>query len=202
MEDFTTLRQTFQHNDWMIKVDLESAFHHIQVEQEFRPFLGFHLNGHFYQYKTMCFGRDDQDKIHCLLRRSDIPLIEQRRSGVLKDRNNSNTQAVWLEDIRKEISARFHLNSAILVLGDRFKQRFDTHDRAEKNKDDKSDRKMEQDCSDDDECEGKRTGKLHRSIKLLEALDTKRWPSYEEAEQGQTVYRFEQELEWQSLPEQ
>jgi hypothetical protein len=56
------------------------------------------------------------------------------------------------------------------------------HDRAKKNKDDKSNKKMEQDCPKDYEREGKRTGKLHRSIKLLEALDTKRWPSYEEAE--------------------
>ncbi|KAA6377834.1 MAG: hypothetical protein EZS28_026639, partial [Streblomastix strix] len=79
---------------------------------------------------------------------------------------------------------------------------FDTQDRAEKNKDDRGNKKMEQDCPKDDECEGKRTGKLHRSIKLLEALDTKRWPSYEEAEQGQTVCCFEQGLEQQSLLEQ
>ncbi|KAA6394937.1 MAG: hypothetical protein EZS28_009532 [Streblomastix strix] len=146
--------------------------------------------------------REDQDKMHCFLRRSDIPLIEQRRSGMLKDRNNSNTLAVLLEDIRKEICARLHLNPAVLELGDRLKQRFDTHDRTEKNKDDKSNKKMEQHCLKDDECEGKRTGKLHRSIKLLEALDTKRWPSYEEAEQGQTVCRFELGLEQQSLLEQ
>ncbi|KAA6372855.1 MAG: hypothetical protein EZS28_031619, partial [Streblomastix strix] len=195
MEDITTLRQTLQPNDWMIKVDLESAFHHIQVDKEFRPFLGFHLNGHFYQYKAMCFGVKHAPLVF-------YKTLRPRRSGMLKDRNNSNTQAVWLEDIRKEISARFHLNPAVLGLGDRFKQRFDTHDRAEKNKDDKSNKKMGQDCPKDDEREGKRTGKLNRSIKLLEALDTKRWPSYEEAEQGQTVCRFEQGLEQQSLLEQ
>jgi hypothetical protein len=31
MEDITTLRQTLQIKDWMIKIDLESAFHHIPV---------------------------------------------------------------------------------------------------------------------------------------------------------------------------
>ncbi|KAA6354950.1 MAG: hypothetical protein EZS28_049524 [Streblomastix strix] len=59
-------------------------------------------------------------------------------------------------------------------------------DRVEKNINEKSDKKMEQRCLGDDECEGKRTGMLYKSVKLFEALDAKRWPSYEEAEQGQT----------------
>ncbi|KAA6380866.1 MAG: hypothetical protein EZS28_023605, partial [Streblomastix strix] len=40
----------------MVKIDLESAFHHIQVDQDFRPFLGFTFNHKYYQYKAMCFG--------------------------------------------------------------------------------------------------------------------------------------------------
>ncbi|KAA6364418.1 MAG: hypothetical protein EZS28_040056, partial [Streblomastix strix] len=111
---------------------------------------------------------------------------QQRRSGMLKDRNNSNTQAVWLEDIRKEISAKFPLNP--IVLGE------------EQN--DKSDKKLELDCLEDDEFESMRIGKLHRSIKLLQAVDTKMWPSYEEAEQGQIVCLFKKTLEQQSLLEQ
>ncbi|KAA6402347.1 MAG: hypothetical protein EZS28_002128 [Streblomastix strix] len=38
------------------KIDLESAFHHIQVDQDFRPFLGFTFNHKYYQNKAMCFG--------------------------------------------------------------------------------------------------------------------------------------------------
>ncbi|KAA6399818.1 MAG: putative Transposon Ty3-I Gag-Pol polyprotein [Streblomastix strix] len=40
----------------MVKIDLESAFHHIQVDKEFRPFLGFNINNRFYRYKAMRFG--------------------------------------------------------------------------------------------------------------------------------------------------
>ncbi|KAA6387413.1 MAG: hypothetical protein EZS28_017061 [Streblomastix strix] len=222
IEDITTLRQTLKRNDWMIKVDLGSAFNHIQIDKEFGTFLGFHFNNHFYQNKAMCFGakhaplvfyrtlrpvmqlisREELNKTHCLQRRSDIPLIEQGRPGGLKDRNNSNTLAVWLEDTKKEFGTGFLLNPAVLRLGDQLEQRFDTHDRAEKNTDDKSHKNMEQDCPENDKCEGSRTDELHRSDKLLDDRDTKRWSSYKKAEQGQTVCRFEQGLEQQSLLEQ
>ncbi|KAA6357973.1 MAG: hypothetical protein EZS28_046500 [Streblomastix strix] len=56
MEDIQSLRLLLQPKDWMIKIDLESAFHHIQVDTEFRPFLGFTFNYKFYQSQAMCFG--------------------------------------------------------------------------------------------------------------------------------------------------
>ncbi|KAA6368367.1 MAG: hypothetical protein EZS28_036108 [Streblomastix strix] len=40
----------------MGKIDQKSAYVHIQVYKEFRPFLGFTFNNRFYQYKAMCFG--------------------------------------------------------------------------------------------------------------------------------------------------
>jgi hypothetical protein len=40
----------------MIKIDLESAFHHIKVDPEFQSFLGFTHNNKFYKYIAMCFG--------------------------------------------------------------------------------------------------------------------------------------------------
>ncbi|KAA6367189.1 MAG: putative reverse transcriptase, partial [Streblomastix strix] len=56
MEDMMTLRQIIQSKDFMIKIDLEMAFHHIPVDPAFRPFLGFHHNNRFFRYKAMCFG--------------------------------------------------------------------------------------------------------------------------------------------------
>ncbi|KAA6366112.1 MAG: putative reverse transcriptase, partial [Streblomastix strix] len=56
MEDMMTLRQIIQNTDFMIKIDLEMAFHHIPVDPAFRPFLGFHHNNRFFRYKAMCFG--------------------------------------------------------------------------------------------------------------------------------------------------
>ncbi|KAA6359387.1 MAG: putative reverse transcriptase, partial [Streblomastix strix] len=56
MEDIQSLRLLLQPKDFMIRIDLESAFHHIQVDTEFRPFLGFTFNNKFYQYRAMCFG--------------------------------------------------------------------------------------------------------------------------------------------------
>ncbi|KAA6322723.1 MAG: putative reverse transcriptase, partial [Streblomastix strix] len=56
MEDVSNLRLILQPKDWMIKIDLESAFHHIQVDKELRPFLGFSFNQKYFLYKAMCFG--------------------------------------------------------------------------------------------------------------------------------------------------
>ncbi|KAA6361671.1 MAG: putative reverse transcriptase [Streblomastix strix] len=56
MEDVSNLRSILQPKDQMIKIDLESAFHHIQVVKELRPFLGFSFNQKYFLYKAMCFG--------------------------------------------------------------------------------------------------------------------------------------------------
>ncbi|KAA6360637.1 MAG: putative reverse transcriptase, partial [Streblomastix strix] len=56
MEDVSNLRSILYPKDQMIKIDLESAFHHIQVDKELRPFLGFSFNQKYFLYKAMCFG--------------------------------------------------------------------------------------------------------------------------------------------------
>ncbi|KAA6392570.1 MAG: putative reverse transcriptase, partial [Streblomastix strix] len=56
MEDIQSLQQLLQPKDFMVKIDLESAFHHIQVDSDFKPFLGFTFNHKYYQYKAKCFG--------------------------------------------------------------------------------------------------------------------------------------------------
>ncbi|KAA6397704.1 MAG: putative Transposon Ty3-I Gag-Pol polyprotein, partial [Streblomastix strix] len=40
----------------MLKIDLESAFYHIIVDKDFRPYLGFTHQNRYYQYRAMCFG--------------------------------------------------------------------------------------------------------------------------------------------------
>lgn len=35
---------------------MESAFHHVLVNQELKPYLGFMTNGRFFTYIAMCFG--------------------------------------------------------------------------------------------------------------------------------------------------
>ncbi|KAA6396106.1 MAG: putative reverse transcriptase [Streblomastix strix] len=56
MEDVSNLRSILQPKDWMIKIDLESAFHHIQVDKELSPLIGFSFNQKYFLYKEMCFG--------------------------------------------------------------------------------------------------------------------------------------------------
>ncbi|KAA6377486.1 MAG: hypothetical protein EZS28_026990, partial [Streblomastix strix] len=56
MEDINTLRELMQKGDQMFKIDLESAFHHIPVDPQFQPFLGFTHKGKFFKYVAMCFG--------------------------------------------------------------------------------------------------------------------------------------------------
>ncbi|KAA6401466.1 MAG: hypothetical protein EZS28_003000 [Streblomastix strix] len=56
MEDMHTLTEMLKYEDWMLKIDLESAFHHIIVDKDFRPYLVFTHQKRYYQYRAMCFG--------------------------------------------------------------------------------------------------------------------------------------------------
>ncbi|KAA6361793.1 MAG: putative reverse transcriptase, partial [Streblomastix strix] len=56
MEDVTTLRELIKEKDWAIKIDLQSAFHHIPVNENLKRYLGFQFQERFYQYRAMCFG--------------------------------------------------------------------------------------------------------------------------------------------------
>ncbi|KAA6387988.1 MAG: hypothetical protein EZS28_016485 [Streblomastix strix] len=55
MEDIQSLQQLLQPRDFMVKIDLEFINHHIQVDQDIRPFLGLTFNHKYQQYKAIYF---------------------------------------------------------------------------------------------------------------------------------------------------
>jgi hypothetical protein len=42
--------------DWATSLDIKSAFNHMRVSEEFRPFLCFEHRGKYYKYNSMPFG--------------------------------------------------------------------------------------------------------------------------------------------------
>ena len=56
MEGPETVQATMQPNDWMTSLDLKSAFNHLVVAPEMRPFLCFVHKGKCYCYRAMPFG--------------------------------------------------------------------------------------------------------------------------------------------------
>ncbi|KAA6398552.1 MAG: hypothetical protein EZS28_005914, partial [Streblomastix strix] len=56
MNDIQTQRQLARHQDWAIKIDLESAYNHVLVSSNLFKYLGFQFKDKFYIYRVMCFG--------------------------------------------------------------------------------------------------------------------------------------------------
>jgi hypothetical protein len=56
MEDIHVLRELMKQNDWMIKIDIESAYHHVPVNPNLRDFLGFKFKERSFRYVAMPFG--------------------------------------------------------------------------------------------------------------------------------------------------
>ncbi|KAA6358817.1 MAG: hypothetical protein EZS28_045656, partial [Streblomastix strix] len=68
-EDFQSLQSNLRHKNWMIKIDLESAFHNIQVVNEQRPFLCFCFNQKYFLCVSMCFEKISINKSFLELKR-------------------------------------------------------------------------------------------------------------------------------------
>ena len=56
MEGVETVQMLMRKGDWATSIDLKSAFNHLQVSMQMRPFLAFQYEGQHYRYKAMPFG--------------------------------------------------------------------------------------------------------------------------------------------------
>jgi ribonuclease HI len=56
LESVETVIGLAARGDWATKIDLKSAYSHVTVQREFRPYLGFQYQGRLYRYRTMPFG--------------------------------------------------------------------------------------------------------------------------------------------------
>lgn len=55
-EDLSKLHEVLQEDDWMIKTDMKSGFHHIDMSEESWPYLGFEWRGVKYVFTQLPFG--------------------------------------------------------------------------------------------------------------------------------------------------
>jgi hypothetical protein len=56
MEDIHVLRELQKPFDWMIKIDIENAYHHVTVNNNLKNYLGFKFKDKTYRYIGMPFG--------------------------------------------------------------------------------------------------------------------------------------------------
>jgi ribonuclease HI len=56
MESIESTLMLAKRGDWATKIDLKSAYSHVPVQLEFRPYLGFQYQSRLYRYRTMPFG--------------------------------------------------------------------------------------------------------------------------------------------------
>lgn len=69
MEGLRTVRALLRPNDFMVKIDLEDAFHHIPMHPEAQPYFRFQWGSQVFQWQCMPFGYRDAPRIFTRLMR-------------------------------------------------------------------------------------------------------------------------------------
>jgi ribonuclease HI len=77
METIQTVFELTQDNDWATTLDIKSAYSHVVVQRELRPFLAFEFEGRFYRYRTVPFGLKTAPRIFTKLMRPVAAWIRQ-----------------------------------------------------------------------------------------------------------------------------
>ena len=55
-ETITTATEVVQRDDLMFTIDLESAYHHVDIHPDSSQYLGFAWQGHYYEFRSLPFG--------------------------------------------------------------------------------------------------------------------------------------------------
>ena len=71
MEGLKSLRDVIRPNDWMTRLDLQDAFHHIPLHPQARPFFRFRWGELLYEWLAMPFGYRDAPRVFTRLMRND-----------------------------------------------------------------------------------------------------------------------------------
>ena len=56
METLETIRTSLQQGEWVTSIDFKDAYFHIPIQEQFRKYLRFHVQGQTYQFKALPFG--------------------------------------------------------------------------------------------------------------------------------------------------
>ena len=99
-EDLRVVMMLFEPSEWMFSFDLKSGYHHIDVAQKHRKYLGFSWEGNVYRFVVLPFGLSSAPYVFTKMMR---PLVRLWRSKGLK-------AVVYLDDgicaLQNEIEAR------------------------------------------------------------------------------------------------
>ena len=80
-EDLRVVMMLFDPGEWMFSFDLKSGYHHIDVAQKHRKYLGLSWEGVLYSFVVMPFGLSSTPYVFNKMMR---PLVKLRRSKGLK----------------------------------------------------------------------------------------------------------------------
>ena len=67
METVQSIRNSFQTGEWCTQIDIKDAYLHIPVQQRFRKYLRFTVDGVVYEFKTLPFGLNVAPRIFTLI---------------------------------------------------------------------------------------------------------------------------------------
>ncbi|KAA6389941.1 MAG: hypothetical protein EZS28_014530 [Streblomastix strix] len=176
--------------DWILKIDQESAFHHIIVDKDFRPYLDFTLQNRYYQYRAMRFGvkhapltfhktlrpviriiREELGVRH-LAYCDDIIVIHEDRGKLLEAKGriiNMLMNFGW-KICNEQINFGANQSTNISEVVNRLEQRSINNGRCRISKDEGIDRKMEKNSVIMQDCEASWKGwniKLHLHHNIL-----------------------------------
>lgn len=133
METLKDLRSILRRHDWLTKVDLRQAYHHIPLHRRYRRFLRFEVAGVIYEFRSLPFGPTEGPRIftlimrrlaerfrlqgiRCLFYLDDILIVGRSRAECLR---NTRITIEFLTSLGFELSQKSVLrpNQALEYLG-------------------------------------------------------------------------------------
>jgi hypothetical protein len=78
MEGPDMVRDLIQPGDWGTSLDVKSAFSHVPVSEELRPYLAFAFKGRYYAYAGMPFGIKHAPRVFTRLMRETMRAVRER----------------------------------------------------------------------------------------------------------------------------
>jgi len=78
MEDYRTVSQLLQPNDFMAKIDLQDAYYLIPIADKDKKFLRFRYNEHYYEFQCMPFGLSTAPRVFTKLMKPVLAILREK----------------------------------------------------------------------------------------------------------------------------
>lgn len=110
MEDLSVVAPQLQEDDLMMTLDLDQAYHHVEIHPAHRKYLGFEWEGRFYVWNVLPFGLNQSPLVFTKVLRPVVAFL--RRCGLRVNLYLDD----WLILIRKSQNAEEHLLKVLTLL--------------------------------------------------------------------------------------